>query len=370
MTRHITPRNMRPTLALALVAALALALVAALPSRAADTAPLFWVEPPLPLAFEPRRISSVAFHDNASGFALASSGNAGEPIMRSIDGGLNWGRTTFEAPDSRFGYVVVQGAQRLRYFAFGGDRIATTGDGGSTWLPVPYDTSCNTIYSLAPHPIQSALIYATTANGLVRSDDGGQTWFAPEPNTDLGCSSGRTVQRVVPAYTGPDLVYATYADGVLRSTNRGASWADASAGLPTESDGTVGQPRQLIADLSNGDRLYAVAGGAVYTTANGGGQWSQLGQGLPAGEAGNLARALNGDLYAATTSAVYRLAVGASTWERVQAALIPQPSSSPAAPAIALDTSVAGRIVLYSDSGLYVGLPDNGRLYLPAVRER
>src|SRR3954470_18974796 len=62
-------------------------------SVSTTSARLFWYIPALDIDSSPQRINEVAYDPSNPGVALASEGNPGGVILRTVDHGLTWTRS-------------------------------------------------------------------------------------------------------------------------------------------------------------------------------------------------------------------------------------------------------------------------------------
>lgn len=330
----------------------------------AASARLFWYIPALDIDTSPQRINAVAYDPSNPGVALASEGNPGGVILRSVDHGLTWSRSPgWNRTPPSIAFHVVFGQQPGTYYAWAGTRIFKTSDSGLSWTSIPYNTSCNQILTMAVDPANPAILYVGTTNGFARSLDGGQTWSAPNPFF-CQATAGPYASSIAIASDQPNIVYAGqrlhYDFGIWRSLDHGATWEWRPNDLETPGGGYAGGTITALVDPRDSNIVYTlVVDGTVYKTSDAGLHWSLLNQGIESVKLTSLTfDARHGNtLYAASTDHLYRLADGAQSWQEVDTEPIPQISSFPYDITVQLDPSLAQRPIAFDDIGLFVGLP-------------
>lgn len=152
-------------------------------------------------------------------------------------------------------------------------------------------------------------VFVGTPGGLVRSRDNGQTWTLVD-------SSLTSVTGFV--FISDTLLFLSRSGsasdtpiGVFRSRDGGATWRPSDQGLGSIS----------VADIArapNGVLYVATTSAGVYRSTNDGGHWTAINAGLPSSVLQMLAINSRGDVFTASIDriGVYRLLAGATTWEQ------------------------------------------------------
>jgi photosystem II stability/assembly factor-like uncharacterized protein len=179
-------------------------------------------------------------------------------------------------------------------------------DAGVTWVAVFDDQTATAIGSIAVHPTDSNTVYVGTGEdngggfaydgeGVFRTTDGGATWTA------LGLSEVRRIGRIAIDPINPQRLFVAAGGdwynpdpdrGIYRSIDGGATWqkvlyvADDTGGIDVAIDPV--DPSRVYAAVWQrrifGDTWY-IAGpeSGVWRSTDGGATWARLGNGLPAG---------------------------------------------------------------------------------------
>lgn len=177
-------------------------------------------------------------------------------MWKSIDGGINWIRTTEPQQLASVSCITQnpnKGKENIWYYGTGelwgnsaginGDGIFKSTDGGWSWLQVPstvrntpnsWDNPLEFIWNILVYPKESQedIIYAATAaGGIIRSTDGGKTW-----NFVLGSFGNNSSLFTDVVTTSDGVLYATLSQetfgkrtagqyGIFRSVN-GTDWVN------------------------------------------------------------------------------------------------------------------------------------------------
>lgn len=195
----------------------------------------------------------VAVATNGDVYAAANRYDAAgyglEMVRKSTDGGATWAAAG-PLPDEDPGPgeapllfnlqdLVTAPSDSNRLYAFGGS-LATSGDGGATWSPVPLPDFCGAS-EVGVSPGAAESIWLQCGNGsLHRTSDAtvaSPVWVAMDPVTN-----NYTVNGSDPAQTStlafhpnypatPHLVAGTEYGGILRSTNDGGLWLERNDGI-------------------------------------------------------------------------------------------------------------------------------------------
>lgn len=215
---------------------------------------------PLAIAIDPRNPLRI--------FASAGSGTGGG-MLRSLDGGQTWTRTSDATAQS----IVFDPLQADTIYAGWGSAFYKSADNGTSWTRSTNvsDGFCTSILLLA-----SKILFGSTA-GISASLDGGITWSA----ADQGMN-GWNVPAFAVSPTAPATVYSvaeyypqsSYFQGLIyKSANSGAAWTKLSIWLFSGPKNS-----QIIIDPLNGERVWIRENDALWRSENGGLNWL----GLPA----------------------------------------------------------------------------------------
>jgi photosystem II stability/assembly factor-like uncharacterized protein len=231
--------------------------------------------------------------------AGAGAGLASAPGTWASAGPLNiGGRATAIAVDPNDPNRIWLGS------AEGG--VFRSDDAGVNWTPVFDGQTAAAIGSIAVHPTDSNTVYVGTGEdngggfaydgeGIFRTTDGGATW------TSLGLAEVRRIGRIAIDPSQPARLFAAAGGdwfnkdqnrGIYRSTDGGLTWqkvlyvADDAGGIDVAID--PANPSRVYAAIwqrqIHSDTWY-VGGPAsgVWRSSDGGATWSRLTNGLPAG---------------------------------------------------------------------------------------
>lgn len=179
----------------------------------------------------------------------------------SRDGGQTWQSAQHNLPGVDLHAFAQDSNDPLRlYTLVAGMGLFTSGDGGTTWTPLPAAPPGGMPGALAAGP---SVLYATTASGVAVTRDGGATWES------LTAPPGGGVMALAVAAADPQTIYAATSSGLAKSTDAGASWL---------SIGPARIPALALAVApSDPNRVLFVAeGGGVYRSDDGGASWVTL----------------------------------------------------------------------------------------------
>ncbi len=207
-------------------------------------------------------------------------------FLRTGDNGLNW--QVVEIPEGNHTAIGVSAANpRILYLA--GQPALRSTDGGQSWQPLAVarpgqEMATAEVIALAVDATAADHVWAGLADGVVESTDGGRSWRPAglEGRRVLWLQSG-------PVRDGGRVLYAGVAeDGIYRLEPATARWEAISDGLPAGST-ILG----LLQDARQPGLLWAPRdGGGVYRSVNDGAAWVNVAAGL----GDNLALAVAADL--------------------------------------------------------------------------
>ena len=160
---------------------------------------------------------------------------AGDPILKSMDGGAHWAPTGLASPREIYALLADSASRTLYagtdlaysgdYYIFGaGGAAARSSNGGTSWDISAVNDSGKPVTALASEP-GAGIVYAGTASGLLyRSFDRGASW-------ELATSFGGSFTALAVDPAKPTTVYAATWGGVFRSADSGSTWHPFSSGL-------------------------------------------------------------------------------------------------------------------------------------------
>jgi len=179
----------------------------------------------------------------------------------SPDGGQTW-QTLSPSSFVALSFAVQSGTTDRLYLGSGGQGLAVSDDGGTTWSLSAEDFLHADITCLLADPANGGVTYAGTRyHGLYRTVDGGSRWRLVAGNL------GRPVIAALAQNPQePQTLYAGTLDGVYRSEDGGRHWQASSHGLGKVFVQTLG------VDPASG-RIYAGTPGGIYTSEDSGRTW-------------------------------------------------------------------------------------------------
>src|SRR5215469_1489175 len=272
-------------------------------------------------------------------------------VLKSIDGGANWG-------DASSGlFVSSDNPQDFSGYAY-----------VSSLVIDPQDP--NTLYAAAS---------AGSHSGVFKSTDGGANWIRDGSPRD-----GGVALAIDP--THPNTLYAlgTYSppDGILKSTDGGASWSAANSGFPPGYDEIV----SLTIDPQNPDTLYASVGGChttpctysgVFKSTDGGTSWTGTGLAYSTPPTFLTIDPINNaTVYAGTYNGIAKSLDGGASWNAANSGLTASRIDFLAIDPVNVGgffTIIQGKVLRTADGGahwteIYTPLPsDDGRSTYPAA---
>lgn len=199
----------------------------------------------------------------AGGWTIAQ--NAGQYILTTglpgspIPGAL-WTLQNFPAGQNTF-QAAASSADGLKLvMANGSNNLATSSDGGVTWVAQPSSPALNW-YAVASSADGVQLAAAANGGGIYTSADSGVTWIV-QPNAGCGIWYG-----IASSADGTKLAAVCNADYVYTSTDTGVTW--------TLQTGSGIRNWYGIASSADGSRLIAAAAGDdIYTSSDFGVTWT------------------------------------------------------------------------------------------------
>lgn len=296
----------------------------------------------------------------AEEFGTLFVGTESDGIIRTDDGGRNWGH----ANPGLLDLTVLALAFSPRFAQDGTGFAATaaglyrTRNGGKAWRQVelPIDDPAVQCLGISPNFASDKTVYAgTEANGLFRSDDSGATWEQVEDlgersvsaltfsadggliaaatsegiavSTDDGATWQTSGQELgfalslacVPDGDGEVLVAGLVGQGIARSADGGESWTIANTGLRAVPTLTLA----LSPNFEQDQTLFAAGlDDGITVSRDGGLTWAGSNRGLDEATVYSVVvspdYATDQTVFAATVGGVYRSTDGAASWDAVE----------------------------------------------------
>jgi hypothetical protein len=220
-------------------------------------------------------------------------------VHRSTNEGASWTPINAGIEDESISWLVVDDADAI-YAATFDNGIFRSTNGGATWVPINAGLPSLAIRGLT-RTAAGDLVVGTAEDGVYTSSDGGDSW-------DPANGPPARLRTVVAAPDGT-LYTGSTSIGVHASIDDGATWVDRNAGLYAQylRDGEF---------VSGGVSLVAAGGSGTFRSEDEGQSWTPAADDLFSPGAVDLARAANGDVYAATSDGVFVTTDDGLTWAR------------------------------------------------------
>ncbi len=234
----------------------------------------------------------IAVHVDLANNQTVWAGSATGGLWKSLDGGDQWEPVTDGIPVVGVSSIaqnplnpdillIGTGENNMVNWSLRpGIGVLKSEDGGLTWGPTSFSyptTSVVNSFDMQWDPADSSRCYLAATNGLWLSTDAGSNWTIK--------LAGNATSIAVNA-ANPDTAYAgVNGAGVYRTTNRGVTWSLLGGGLPAPAQ--VHRVRLAICDASpeivyasiTNPANFGVQG--LYKTTDGGNTWAAL-AGVPA----------------------------------------------------------------------------------------
>ena len=208
-------------------------------------------------------------------------GTVGQGIMRSADGGENWGRIGIGAglhSDAMVRTLLNTPTSPEIIFAGTDKGLVRSDDAGKTWHQVDSPMNDYTVWALATDPSDPNLMFAGTGTptpaALFRSSDTGKTWEKSSMEAAAECPNvgvPRVTGIAVDPTTHNDVWVGLEVDGLRHSSDGGDTWETINGAIPNPDVHNVavaGGPPKTVVVVVNND---------VYTSTDNGGNWDRLG---------------------------------------------------------------------------------------------
>ncbi len=241
------------------------------------------------------RMISFAFDPTNSQTIWAGSASGG--LWRSMNGGNSWQAMSDNIPSLAIGAIGINPASPnvmllgtgegyvLTPLLQSGVGVLKSVDGGLTWgmtaLNVP-DSLGFASLNFAWDPVNTNNVYLASTIGILVSNDQGNTWALTLP----GVATSLAMNPQSPAVLYASLQYFSWAPnaGIFKSTDGGQTWTQLGNGLPSAN--VIGFTCLSLCD-SFPDVLYAGISGStiagtfgklhgLYKTSDGGATWTML----------------------------------------------------------------------------------------------
>ncbi|MDD3487292.1 MAG: YCF48-related protein [Candidatus Moranbacteria bacterium] len=224
-------------------------------------------------ASTPQKIYSIAIDPkNPSLVYVAAIVDGRGLILKSSDGGANWGETYPEPSDGSFVLALAVDPSDSGKI-FGGTtrgQIIFSENGGETWRAAHEGTSA--ITKIAFDQFDSNLAYfAVNENGLLRTKDGGKTFDNLGEKNVLNLS--RQLGSPMSIITDPnreDWAYAGTSTGLFRSKNGGDDWELVKV-LNSPQENAI---RGIAVNPKNSEEIVYGASQVFYKSVDGGESWA------------------------------------------------------------------------------------------------
>lgn len=214
-------------------------------------------------------------------------------FYRSTSGGTSWDAVTATGIPAD---IPVWSIAMINATLFTGTKgsIYKSSDSGATWTEIKSGIPANArILTIAG--IGNAIFAGSDTSGIYITTNGGTTWTA--------ANSGLTDKHIIQLAVMGSKIFAVTLEGVFISDNNGTSWTANSSIL-----------KSINCLIVAGDQLFAGTDtNGVYLSADSGATWSAYNSGIPAGTR-VWSMALGTDnIFAGTSSGVWRTPVSINT---------------------------------------------------------
>lgn len=263
-------------------------------------------------------VSGIAVDYNDSNIIYVATGDedggnsATTGIYKTIDGGLNWIKTSYPyTASSKLGEILINPLNSNSLWVVGSSGVYKSTDAGLTWTR-NYNTLCKEIRI---KPNDTTVIYAVAGSGttrdIIKSIDGGETFSVIQTYTN----AGRTAIAVTPA--NAEYLYVLVSDnddsykGVYRSTNSGETFTTQNTTSDVY-DGATQADYDLAITVSDKNPELVFTGCLnIWKSTNGGTNFSKLNSwSNPTGKTYTHAdihdlKFYNGNFYASSDGGIY-----------------------------------------------------------------
>lgn len=231
---------------------------------------------------------------------------AGDDILRSLNGGLNWAVVVDGGDFGEInGSIAIDPNNPLVVYC--GDLRLTPGsatlvvksvDGGDSWAELP-QTAIGELhaYSMTVGPTGSVFLGGSGVP-IARSDDGGATW------TDLSAGFNQVYSLAMDPFDANTVFAGTRDQGLLKTTNGGDSWTAANTGLPL---GYYEPVTSIVIDRASSSRIEIATARGPYASVDGGATWVEHTQGMGPLWTYAMAQTAGGRFIAATANGLFLL---------------------------------------------------------------
>lgn len=239
-------------------------------------------------------IYSLAIDPLNQNIIYAGTGNSGNQIIKSTDGGANW-TVIGSGPTGNIRKILIHPTSTNIVFAAATNGLFRSTNGGTTWAMV----SSSQTEDIEFKPGSPSTMYAAGNTSIRRSTDTGVTWTALGSAQGI-TNTGRALIAVTPANS--NVVYVVQATGntfgrLYYSSNSGASFTTKITGnaavtpainnffgyFPdgTDTRGQANHDMAICVSPTNANEVY-IAGIIVFKSTNGGTSFTAMTEwGLP-----------------------------------------------------------------------------------------
>lgn len=189
-------------------------------------------------------------------------------VYRSVNNGINWTSTGFNALYFNFVSFVIAGTtiyagDNSSYYS--SSHVFVSTDQGASWSVVNggIPSTVHTVYALV---LNGNAVFAATDNGIYKNTVGQNSWTA--------VNSGLTNMIIKSLCVSGTYMYAgTQGGGIFRSDYNGSLWTEVNNGIPLFTDVNCFATKGTNA-------VFAGSGNGVFVSSNNGNSWASVNTGL------------------------------------------------------------------------------------------
>ena len=265
-------------------------------------------------------ISKMAFDPQGSQTVYA--GAYGSGLYKSGDAGATW--TNILSKIQVYDFAINPQDSKIIYAAgvcVDHGCVVATKDAGASWNEVYHEgAASNAVRAIAINPVSPTQIIIGTAQGSVlKSSDSALSW-------QLAKNFNNQINRIL----WQDSIYVLAKDsGLFKSQDLGATFTELTASLKisygagqltySTNNSSVGQYRQVYADLSATNLIYVTADKGLYKSTDGGQTWAAqilpVQPGASAAHAIAVSKTSSNIIYAGVGGTVYKSLDGGQNWQ-------------------------------------------------------
>ncbi len=192
------------------------------------------------------------------------TGNVGNSIYASTDGGVNWEWSSTGLTDNTVNCFTVNDS-----FVFAGtyeSGVFRSSDSGATWVPADSDIDFQYVISLVTIP--GYILAGTEFGQIFRSSNNGVSWTEVDSTLPFHYEA---LTAMLFGDSGIKVFASISSEGIFSSTDLGASWRPANNGL---TDSNVNKITRC------GAKLVAATNGGIFLSSDDGNSWVSSNKGL------------------------------------------------------------------------------------------